>query len=111
MNPRRSASVICLATLALLLSLLTVPALGAGQPDHAPYGPVNGEGPWIDNPGGGFGDGGDPDEYLLVDHPDHTPQIISDNGRNLTGEQATAWDFLRFRVWWLSLLFSTGIFR
>ena len=109
MKPRKPVLAICLASLALLFSLLAVPTASAERPNSAPYGPIDREGPWLGNPGGGAGDGGDPDEYLLVDHPGHAPQTISDSGRNLTGEQAISWDFLRFRIWWMSFLFNVGM--
>ena len=110
MNPRRVASVICLASLAMLLSLLVLSPASASRPDHAPYGPINGEGPWLENPGGGTGggDGGDADELLLDEPLDSRPQIGANDGRNLSGEQFSS-HLLRLKIWWLSFLCWSGI--
>lgn len=113
MNSRRLASVVCLASLALLLSFLAVPTASAEKPGHAPCGPINAEGPWLEIPGGGYtgGDGGDADEFLLDSPSDRAPQIVSDERRNPAGEPASVQSLLRIRVWWRSFLFWAGIIR
>ena len=107
MKPRKSVLAISMAGLVLLFSLLAVPTANAERSASAPFGPI-GEGPGIEDPGGGFGggDGGDPDEYLLVDQPDHTPQLISDDARDLTAGQASLWKTQRFRIWLIGFLFN-----
>ena len=113
MSARRSASVICLAGLALLLCLVAIPAAGVDKPEHAPYGPVDGDGTWLEDPGGGVGGdgGGDPDELVLAEPPDHARRIISEDGTNLSGQVVTISDFLRLRIWWLSFLIWSGAIR
>ena len=113
MDPRRFVWMICLASLAFLLSLSVVPTANANGPLHAPFGPMNGEEGMasIENPGGAVGgDGGDADEYFLDEPAARTPAVIADDGRVLTSEQARRWDFLRLRIWWvISVLWSGTI--
>lgn len=111
MTPRRSVWVLCLAGLALLAVLLAAPAVYAGGPPIAEAGPIGGGevGPGNEPPGGGMGDGGDPDEFFLVEPPDHEPSIVADEESLLSGEKAAKTSLWQFRVWLLTFLYWTGV--
>ena len=114
MEPRRFVWMICLASLAFLLTLSVVPTASADSPSYTPCGPIDGGGEGgasLENPGGAVGgDGGDADEYFLSEPLDRPPAVIADRERILTAEQTCRWDFLRLKVWWiLSVLLSGTI--